>query len=309
MIPVLRSLADPQVLRDVVAETYRITVVDCVLIRSFVNDVYRVTATDGDYALKLYRHDRWRLSELKWEQELVASLYGTGVPVPQVVPTKTGEHIGKVQAPEGVRGFALTEYVSGSKPSVHIDGELYRRFGDLVGRFHQRASEFHTDLPRRPASLERTLAKPLADLTAILTGDDVTMIVELADRAHAQIVSASGLRWGVRHGDVTLDNIHDTGINLVLHDFDSASPGLLAADLVGVAATRFWDDFVAGYCRQTELTDLEIAMLPWFDVVRRIGNLRFHLVDKPAWSGIESLSEGWAEGELIGLREAADRLL
>ena len=38
----------------------------------------------------------------------------------------------------------------------------------------------------------------------------------------------------------------------------------------------------------------------------RIGNLHFHLVDKPAMRGTESLGEGWVDHHLTALREAAN---
>jgi hypothetical protein len=35
----------------------------------------------------------------------------------------------------------------------------------------------------------------------------------------------------------------------------------------------------------------------------RIANLHFHLIDKPLLRGTGSIAEGWAAGELAGLRQ------
>ncbi|GAA4996045.1 hypothetical protein GCM10023317_25480 [Actinopolymorpha pittospori] len=48
---------------------------------------------------------------------------------------------------------------------------------------------------------------------------------------------------------------------------------------------------------------------PWFRVISGIFDLRFHLVDKPAMRGTGSLSEGWVDHGLDGLRSAASELL
>ncbi|SNT65584.1 hypothetical protein SAMN05421812_12433 [Asanoa hainanensis] len=53
----------------------------------------------------------------------------------------------------------------------------------------------------------------------------------------------------------------------------------------------------------------DLAALPWFTVRALITNLHFHLVDKPAFRGTDSIGEGWAERELGALRAAAGRLL
>ena len=87
--------------------------------------------------------------------------------------------------------------------------------------------------------------------------------------------------------------------------------GRWSADEVGweldLAGHR--DAFAGGYTETRALTDGELAALPWFAVVAGICNLGFHLIDKRAFSGIESVSEGWAEDELAGLRAAAGELL
>jgi hypothetical protein len=44
-------------------------------------------------------------------------------------------------------------------------------------------------------------------------------------------------------------------------------------------------------------------------IVGDIGNLRFHVCEKTAWRGTESLSEGWVDGLLEGLRAKATELL
>jgi Ser/Thr protein kinase RdoA (MazF antagonist) len=43
---------------------------------------------------------------------------------------------GELEAPEGSRPFALTEYAEGTKPQPPASDELYRDFGRLIGRFH-----------------------------------------------------------------------------------------------------------------------------------------------------------------------------
>lgn len=131
-------------------------------------------------------------------------------------------------------------------------------------------------------------------------------VTALADQAR-QRLSTRELSWSIRHGDVTLDNIHRTDHGLVLHDFDLAGPGWLAADLTSVHATPHWPAFAAGYAAVRALP--ELSVLPWLEVCALLSNLRFHMIEKPRYRGLESLTEGWVDRELARIDELHRQLL
>ena len=67
MIATFRSLVDPEALAAVIDTAYGIRVRSCVLLRSLVNDVYRIETADGPLAFKLYRAGHRTLDEVVWE--------------------------------------------------------------------------------------------------------------------------------------------------------------------------------------------------------------------------------------------------
>ncbi|MBE1609979.1 phosphotransferase [Actinopolymorpha pittospori] len=76
---------------ELIGRQYRIDVMDCLLVRSFVNDVYEVRAGDRlRYVLKVYHHGGWSPEEVRWEQELVAHVAASGVAVAEPVPLVDG---------------------------------------------------------------------------------------------------------------------------------------------------------------------------------------------------------------------------
>jgi Ser/Thr protein kinase RdoA (MazF antagonist) len=301
----LRSLPAAEAVGALVGARYALEVRSCVLLRSLVNEVYRIDTADRRYAFKLYRHGGWSAGEVAWEQDLVAYVVGRGIACATPVPMPDGSLCGELEAPEGPRPFALLEYVDGIKPQPPASDELYRDFGRLIGRFHAAGASFRSTRPRRPFDLSRALDQPLQAITPHL-GDRIDRVTALAGRTRQQL-STCELSWGIRHGDVTLDNVHHTGRGLVLHDFDLAGPGWPAADLVSVHATQHWHAFAAGYAAVHVLPDLSV--LPWLEVCALISNLRFHLVDKPQYRGLESLTEGWADRELARIDELHTQLL
>lgn len=302
----LRSLPTAEAVGAFVGERYGLTARSCVLVRSLNNEVYQVAADDRRYAFKLYRHGGRTVGEVAWEQDLVAHVIGCGIPCAAPVPLPDGSLCGEMDAPEGPRPFALSEWVEGTKPQPPAGDDLFRDFGHIIGRFHAAGGDFRSDHPRQPASLSTMLDEPLQAITPHLDGDHADRVAALADQAREQL-SARELARGIRHGDVSLDNIHRTGRGLVLHDFDLAESGWLVADLTGVQATEHWHAFADGYTAEHPLPDLSV--IPWLEVCQLIGNLRFHLIEKPRYRGLESLAEGWADRALARLGELSARLL
>jgi Ser/Thr protein kinase RdoA (MazF antagonist) len=300
----LRSLPTPEAVAALVGARYGLNVRSCVLLRSLANEVYQLGTDEAQYVLKLYRHGGWSADEVAWEQDLVVHVINCGVACPPPVPLLDGRLCGELAAPEGTRPFALAEYVSGTKPQPPASEALYQDFGRLIGRFHEAGASFRTSHPRRAFDLNHLLDEPLRAITPYLAGH-ADKVTALADQARQQL-STRELSWGVQHGDVTLDNVHRTDRGLVLHDFDLAGPGWLAADLAGVHATRHWPAFAAGYAAVRTLP--EMSALPWLEVCALLSNLRFHMIEKPLYRGLESLTEGWVDRELARIDELARQL-
>ena len=143
--PTLRSLPTTDGVADLVRRRYDLDVARCVLVRSFVNEVYEVRTSERRFVLKLYRHDGWTVEEVIWEAELVDHLVANAIPAAPVVSMTSGGAVGQLAAPEGLRPFLLSEYVEGRKPQKPFDDDLYRAYGRLLARLHEAGDTFRTD--------------------------------------------------------------------------------------------------------------------------------------------------------------------
>ena len=78
-------------------------------------------------------------------------------------------------------------------------------------------------------------------------------------------LAGQGLRWAIRHGDPSLDNIHVTQDGeLHFYDLDLAGPEWQqAGDLAGALSTSFAEPFLDGYETNRPLPAVEIEALPW----------------------------------------------
>jgi Ser/Thr protein kinase RdoA (MazF antagonist) len=303
----------PDAVAALVSEHYGLEVRGCELLRSLVNDVYLVGTSTGRYAFKLYRQEHAPRSrsaaEVGWEQELADALLVAGLSVPPPIQLGDGTAVGRQAAPEGPRPFALTRWVEGNKPVPPFTDELYRAFGALTARFHTAASDLDRAHRRAAPDSVEDLLPTAAEVADHLGPADGALVREQAERAAADLsrLTGPGMTSGVQHGDVTLDNVLVVTGGLVLHDFDRAGAGWLAADLTGVRGTEQWPAFLDGYHQHRRLTAADLEAIAALQVVGLIANLRFHLVDKAASFGTETRGDGWVQRELGSLRELADR--
>jgi Ser/Thr protein kinase RdoA (MazF antagonist) len=291
-----------------VEDEYGVPVAQAVLVRSFNNDVYRVHAGERSYALKIYGVGRWTADEVRWEQQLVRHLTNSGVPLAADVALRDGDTVGVMDAPEGRRPFAMAEWVPGGKPQPPYTDSLYRDVGETLARLHAAADSFRSSYPRRTL---RTGAEVREVSDVLDPGSSLQRLVQRTGaEAQRQLthLSEHGLRWGVRHGDPTLDNLHVSDSGLYFYDFDLAGPGWQVGDLTGALSTEFADAFLAGYTAVRRLPPIELEALPWLRIMEIIENLHFHLIGKPAMQGTASLAEGWVERGFESLAASASQL-
>jgi Ser/Thr protein kinase RdoA (MazF antagonist) len=296
MIPTLRSIVDPAYLIGLVAREYGLEASGCVLLRSLVNDVYRLDTVSGPRVLKLYRTGYEAAS---WEVALAAHV---GAGVAQGVPLLDGRRSGSVVGAEGPRAFTLWEWVPGHKPPHPRDDALYHRFGVATAAFHEATAGFAAP----PGHDVLTLLDDV--LAALPDAGDRRMVATLAAEAGRRLADAN-LERGVCHGDVTLDNVHVDGDRIVFFDLDRAAENWRATDLTPVAGTPHWPAFLAGYRSVRGFEGANLEAIPWLDVLLRIDYLHFHLYAKPAIRGMESTTEGWVDQNLTALRAASHQAI
>ena len=301
-----RSVPSVAAVIELVTASYPVVASAAVLVRTFNNDVFRVRADGRDYALKVYGAGRFSADEVRWEQQLARHLVNARVRIASDVALSDGDSVGVVDAPEGRRLFALTEWVPGDKPQPPWSEALYHGVGSLLAQLHEATESFVSDYPRLPV---RSGDEPQLVIDALDDGSSRQQLVRrtaAAAQTALDRLAAAGLRWTIRHGDPSLDNIHLTHDGqLYFYDLDLAGPGWQVEDLAGSLSTPFAGPFLEGYVSTRRLPDVDVEALPWLRILSAIDNLKFHLIDKPAAMGVATLSEGWVDRGFEALTMAA----
>lgn len=251
----------------------------CVLLARSLNDSYLVEASEGRFVLRVYRAG-WRTdAEVAYEVALLRHLDAAGIRVTAPIPTRSGEFVWTVSAPEGPRPAVLFTYAAGGRPGDPYPGGAY---GRALAELHAALDDFTSPAPRSGLDWTHLVEEPLTAIRSFVGRRDVSEYVErVAAALHRRIdeLDRAGLDTGACHGDPHGFNVHvgpDGGFTFL--DFDSCGPGWRAYDL---AVFRWWHrahrkpeavwlDFLAGYAARRAPSEADLAAVPLLVAVRHI---------------------------------------
>jgi Ser/Thr protein kinase RdoA (MazF antagonist) len=312
VFPVTYSILASEALQAEVSRAYSIEpLVDCALLRSYVNDVYVLHGAETAYIVKVYRAGWRSWSEIAYELDVLTHLTAKGVPVAPPLPRRDGQLIGTLSAPERTRYMVLFPYAAGVKPTPPFMPDLYHSFGSATARMYNALDDFASPHPRVPLDLAYLLDRPLSALRPLLTHrpDDWRFLVSLADKVRARITSLAeqGLDWGVCHGDLTLDNLHvDKDNGIIFYDFDTGGPGWRAVDPCGVfqhwSKAPQWDAFLQGYTEERSFGAADRAAVPYFVAANGIWSMGSHARNWTAWRGLWLIDDEYFDEQLTQWR-------
>jgi Ser/Thr protein kinase RdoA (MazF antagonist) len=293
VFPVTYSVVAPADVLDEIKRHYRIAQpTACCLLRRGLHDSYLVTAPGDRYVARLYRTGARSSSDVGYELDFLTHLARKGVSVSRPVPDGDGRSMQLLSAPEGPRLFVIFTYASGAR--VRWDEMESRLAGRLLSEIHATSSDFVSAHARDGFDLEHLIDRPMTSLRPFLSHrrNDWGYLSALVERIRARLTAlASDLDWGVCHGDFGAKNIHiDQGRRLTAFDFDRCGPGWRAFDfaLVMWAASgrkrpEMWRAFLAAYLERRNLSAADLAAMPLFHALARLGSLGLLATHANAW--------------------------
>lgn len=264
------------------------------LIKYRENGVFGVENSEGrKFALRIHRHgyhtDNELLSELQW----MAALASAGVPVPGIVPAKSGALMARIQVGsfpvfqvdmlDWLSGEPVGSAEEGSELAVQDLSELYFEVGALAARLHDHAGQW-----RRPSGFVRHSwdeegligAKPFwgqfRGLPALK--EHLPLIDDVCRRARNDLekLGKSPDCYGLIHADLVPENLLKCDTGLMLLDFDDAGYGWHLFELA--TALYFYvgrseypalrDSIIAGYQSVRPLSAFHLDNLELFLALR-----------------------------------------
>ncbi|MBP7999472.1 MAG: phosphotransferase [Chloroflexi bacterium] len=293
-VRVLRSFIAPDSLAEIINDEYVFdTPVTCKmfskLLRTQDNDHYQVKTAGQKYVARIYqpgerlmRHESDYLFELDW----LTFLRDRGCPVSYPIRRRDGGYLGKLNAPEGLRYYALFSFASGEPMSEHSEDQFYR-IGEKMAHIHIASNEYNSTHGRQLSDLAFLVDRPLERIKLFWNEsdfEDLDLLVTSAEEAKEEITRLLGSTptndaWGVIGGDFHSTNVHfdETG-NPTFFNFDLCSYGWRAYDIATFLANtnllhapvEYSEAFFAGYYSVRPLTQAEHQAIEPFLTIRRI---------------------------------------
>lgn len=293
-VRVLRSFIAPDSLAEIIDDEYLfeypvICKMFSKLLRTQDNDHYQVKTPGQKYVARIYqpgerlmRHESDYLFELDW----LTFLRDRGCPVAFPIRRRDGSYLGKLNAPEGVRYYALFSFANGEPLSTHDMDQLFR-VGEKMARIHMASNEYVSPHGRQQADLAFLVDRPLERIKQFWTEsdlDELDLLITSAEEAKEEIHrllgnSQNSDAWGVIGGDFHNTNVHfDEAGNPTFFNFDLCSIGWRAYDIATFLANtnllhepvEYSEAFFAGYYSVRPLTEAEHQALQPFMTIRRI---------------------------------------
>jgi len=273
------------------------------LIKYRENAVFEVTGADGTHcALRIHRAGYHTDEELWSELQWMAALEQSGIHVPRVVPTRTGESF-VVRSTDGVptpHQIDLFEWVNGAQMGSVEQGLMdsdalarnYQRLGALAAQVHNQATAWKPPpgFTRHAWDLEGLVGDNpfwgrFWELEA-LTEAQRALIVSARDRVRDDLKTYSEApenadRYSMIHADFVAENLMVDGDGIRLIDFDDAGYGWHLFELATAVHfelderhySAIWEALVAGYRQHRSLPDSQLEHMPLFLMARSFSYL------------------------------------
>lgn len=311
-VKTVRSVVAAEALIPLLSEAYALPEpIQCHLYAVGDNDTYLVEAGTERFALRVYYPNRFWLSgvdEYRFEIDWLSFCHSRGLPVSYAIPCTDGEFLNELQAPEGLRPWALFTYAPGVVVFPMTIAQ-YHTYGKYIAKFHTESRDFDCIHKRFHYGAEVLIDRPIESLSDFFGEEDkgVLFLRDLAPRLrdHLNGLYATGDGYGVIGGDFHGGNHHlDSEGKMTFFDFDSCGYGFRAYDLAVLRHNSRLGDWnaeianavLAGYESIRPLSDEERQSIPLFMITRRIWRLATR-VQESLFKGISTLRDRvWEDG-------------
>ncbi len=293
-IRVTRSFVAADALAEVINDEYNLDeAVSCKLfskmLRTQDNDHYQVRVGETKYVARVYQqgsHLGRKEADYRYELDWLNFLREKGISVSYPIQRADGEFIGTVNAPEGVRYFALFSFAPG-KPMSATDEEQLYMMGQEMARIHVVSNDFKSEYQRQPMDLEFLVERPIKQIQKFWTNSyDEKLNLLLTSAEIAQEDLRDILRnpettedgWGPIGGDFHNVNTHFEGDKPTFFNFDLCGYGWRAYDIATFLlntgllqkSAKLSEAFFAGYYSVRPLSNNEHEAISPLLTIRRV---------------------------------------
>ncbi|MFO1259100.1 MAG: phosphotransferase [Gammaproteobacteria bacterium] len=237
-LSIIYSLISPESLAKIAEEAFGFSNVSCSLIKIGDNDNYLIETDGYKYILRVYKREKYWLkadSDYYFEMDWLTHLKQNNCSISYPIQRRDGEYIGHLQAPEGLRYFALFSYAVGEEDPITFHRSYL--LGREVAKVHLASNNFKSTHTRLTLDIDFLIDEPVRLITNYFGSNrksEQSQLIKLASDLKEKIarLNLENDAWGVIGGDFHGFNQHfDKQDKPTLFDFDLCGYGWRAYDL------------------------------------------------------------------------------
>lgn len=272
LIKVSYSQFSPSALLEELYEHYDLpTDATCILFKSGLNDIYKITAQNSTYFLRISLFSVYDTMQIEEEIGFILHLLSCGLSVVEPIQCKDTSYVWELNAPEGIRQAVLFRGIEQS-PTGDADS-MMMNLGKLLAQIHVSSPSFKIHSARPLINDKMLVETPTLLLSPFLRHrpDDLNFLNKSAMPLWQSVDSLLSKHKDVAgfcHGDVQPNNYFFCGEHPILFDFDCMGWGYFAYDLGVLLANltlmdndiyqkSIWNAMIEGYRGVRPLNDDE----------------------------------------------------
>jgi len=291
-------------LNDHISKNYGLKDTARQLIIRNVSDTYLLRTASEKYIFKIYRESHRNLDQIMGELALLNILKAAGARVAYPLNDLKGDQIQQFHAAEGTRTGVLFSFAKG-EVILDMNEEQLRTVGREIAFIHNHTSGLTLNHDRKKYTIDNTLTGPLRTLEPHFNEmqEEFIWLRETAEKVIQKLNSfdTGAFSYGYCHYDFFPKNFHFDNLNKVtFFDFDFAGEGYLVNDLMTLSAHFFlqvtykrtgpeqarrdFNTIIEAYRTVRQLSDEEIAAIPYLGYMFWVFYMEFHYLNFEDWS-------------------------
>ena len=278
-IKTISSVISPVFIKTLLLSSYNINkIVNCELLQSNINDIYKVETLNKNYIFKFYNTSK-SLFEINFEISFVSYLKSKNIGVAQYIKKIDRDFILKIDTSEGLRYGVLIEFIEGKEPNYKIQDNAFL-YGKNVAELHQVSKKFLPNGKIKEIEIYFLLNKSIQSIESFLQKYYKNELSYFKKLFIFLLQKVKNIEFNVLekvycHGDLHGGNVLKNLEQFIFFDFDFSGCGFTSYDIsvfrwgciVGKRESA-WQNFIKGYKSIRKLNDMDLTYSLIFVLIR-----------------------------------------
>lgn len=275
---ILKTVLSPTYIKSILIKNYNLNDIhDVFLIKSSINDVYKIVTEENQYIFKIYHHTK-KISDLKMEIQFIHYLKDNNILVSYPFSTMNDKYVISINYPEGVKFAVLTNFIKGIELTYKTTDDAYL-YGENIAKLHNISKKTSIPFGNKKYDIYQILINSSYIIESFLSRYYPSQIEFFSDFSKKLLKKIKKLNLTKQycHNDLHGGNAIKNNKNIFFLDFDFFGYGYTIYELavfkwscmIGNRLNN-WERFIKGYESILKINTEDFKYILYFVAIRDI---------------------------------------